>query len=106
MEGMREVLLNYSGRLIGDILHVKGSKEGKEEFNGEYKVYATIETNYTKITIDWPQEGILPTEYLDTYGFNNKYPVDVEYIEEDDILKLSGEYFEAPYIVTLKLPRR
>lgn len=61
---LRELLLNYDNeRILGDKVHVNGRKNGKVVFNGYYQIFGTIETNYSRLTISWPEDGVLPGEY-------------------------------------------
>jgi hypothetical protein len=107
-KSLREILLNYDGNwILGDKVHVKGRKNGKVVFNGYYKINGTIETNYSRLSIDWPEIGVLPVEYQDHYGSSsNKYPVEIEYFEEEDIVHLSGKYQGDPYKIVVQLPEK
>lgn len=107
-QGLQDMLRNYSTRqILGDKVHVKGRKDGEVVLNGYFKIYATIETNYSRISIDWPENGVLPAEYQEHYGaFENKYPVDFEYFEDDDIIHLSGKYGVSEYKVVIQLPEK
>lgn len=109
-KNLREILLNYRDqRILGDKVHVRGRKNGKVVFDGYYKIYGTIDTNFSSLTIDWPEDGILPRQYQDYYGFPNRFPVKFEYFEEDDIVHLSGIYKndnDAPYKVVVQLPEK
>jgi hypothetical protein len=107
-KNLREILLNYrSERILGDEVHVNGEKNGKVVFDGYCKIYGTIETNYSRLSINWPEDGVLPGEYQEHYPKNsNRYPVDIKYFEEVDVVYLCGEYFGAPYKIVIKLPEK
>lgn len=105
---LREMLFNYHNeRILGDKVHVKGRKDGNVVFNDYYQIFATIESNYSRLTIDWPKNGVLPGEYQEHYTANsNRYPVEIEYFEKDDIVHLSGEYQGESYKVVIQLPEK
>ncbi|NLY46753.1 MAG: hypothetical protein GX053_12330 [Tissierella sp.] len=107
-KGLREILLNYSeGRILGEKAHVKGKKNGQVVFNDYYQIYATIEANYSRLTINWPEDGVLPAEYQEHYPKNsNRYPVDIKYFEEEDIVHLAGNYFGDSYLIVVQLPEK
>jgi len=108
LNSLREVVINYGNDpLLGDKVHVIARKGGKVVFNDYFKIYASIETNYSRLYIDWPQAGVLPMEYQDHYGSSmNKYPVNIEYFEEEDIVHLSGKYIGASYKIVVQLPEK
>lgn len=107
-DSLRDIVINYrADSLLGDEVHVVGKKNGKVVFDGIYKVYASVETNYSKIAVMWPSDGILPGEFQDHYGSTaNRYPVEIEYEEDEDTLALSGKYQGEPYEVFIKLPEK
>lgn len=103
-ESLRHVIINYRNEpLSGDKVHVVGRKNGKIVFDGYYQIYGSIETNYSRLAILWPEDGILPAEYQDHYG-SSRYPVEIKYFEEEDKVHLSGKYFNKPYEVVVQLP--
>lgn len=105
---LREILINYRTEpLSGDKVHITARKRGKIVFNGYYQIYGSIETNYSRLTVIWPEDGVVPAEYRDYYGLsNNMYPVDIEYFVEDDIVHFSGDYFGSPYRIVIQLPEK
>ncbi|CAH2462779.1 MULTISPECIES: hypothetical protein [Bacillus cereus group] len=106
-KNLREILLHYRNQqLLGDKVHVIARKNGEVVFNGYYKINCTIETNYSRLTIDWPKDYVVPAEYRDYYGMSSMYPVDIEYFEKDDIVHLSGKYLEDSYKVVVQLPEK
>ncbi|MGE7121788.1 hypothetical protein ACQKIC_16350 [Peribacillus sp. NPDC046944] len=107
-KNLREILLNYRHRnILGVEVHVMGEKKGKVVFDGNYKIYSTIETNYSRLTIDWPITGVLPGEYQEHYTEgSNKYPVDIKYFEEEDKVHLSGKYSGDSYKIVVHLPEK
>lgn len=105
---LQRMLKNYSSRqILGEEVLVKGQKNGEIVFNGHYKIIATIETNYSRIYIEWPEDGVLPAEYQEHYGaFNNKYPVDIKYFKDNDTIHLAGDYRGSLYLVDIQLPEK
>ncbi|WP_342550964.1 hypothetical protein MKX57_09445 [Lysinibacillus sp. FSL M8-0216] len=105
-DSLMDVLQNYNEqRISGDIVHIEGIKNGKVVFEGNYQIYGSIETNYSRLFIYWPKDGVLPAEYQDHYGIGyNRYPVDFEYFEQEDKLYLSGKYHDEPYEIVIQLP--
>lgn len=106
-KNLREILLHYRNQqILGETVHVIAIKNGEEVFNGYYKIIGTIETNYSRLAIDWPGNRVVPGEYRDYYGMSSMYPVDIEYFEEDDLVHLSGKYGEDPYKIIVHLPEK
>ncbi|PGA51085.1 hypothetical protein COL86_27870 [Bacillus toyonensis] len=106
-KNLREILLYYRNEaLLGNEVHVIAIKNGEEVFNGFYKIYGFIETNFSKLSIMWPEDSVVPGEYRDYYGMSSMYPVDIEYFEEDDLVHLSGKYRENPYKIIVHLPEK
>lgn len=108
LDSLRWVVMNYrKDPLIGDKVHVKARKNGVVVFNDYYQIYASVETNYSRLFVDWPQDGVVPAEYRDHYGSTkNKFPVEIEYFEEEDILHLSGDFHGEPYKIVIQLPEK
>lgn len=108
LNSLRTVVVNCRNNpLAGDKVHVKARKNGDVVFNGYYQIYATVETNYSRLYIDWPEDGVVPAEYQDHYGSSeNKFPVEIEYFEEEDIIHLSGKYHGESYTIVVQLPEK
>ncbi len=106
-KNLREILLHYRNQwILGEEVHVIARKNGEVVFDGDYIINSTIETNYSRLTIDWPKDYVVPGEYRDYYGMSSMYPVDIEYFEEDDLVHLSGKYGEDPYKIIVHLPEK
>jgi len=105
---LKWVVINYQNDpLVGDKVHVTARKNGNVVFNDYYQIYASVETNYSRLFINWPQDGVVPAEYQDHYGSpRNKFPVEIEYFEEEDIIHLSGKYHGDSYKIVVQLPEK
>ncbi|OAB40983.1 hypothetical protein PMSD_00380 [Paenibacillus macquariensis subsp. defensor] len=102
MTVLHEVIMNYRAEpIINEELFITARKKGKLVHYGDFKVIMTVETNYSRIMIDWP-EGKLPLEYRDD-GFFQVY---FTYNEEEDILEINGEFRGEVFDIIVKLPTK
>lgn len=102
---LQKMICNYKHeQIINEKLHIVARIDGKALFNGYYSVIATIETNYSRIAIDWPEIGKIPGEFQERYRTESIYPVKFDYFDEEDIIHLSGDYYGKKYLVKIQLP--
>ncbi|GEM01356.1 hypothetical protein SAMN05421839_10969 [Halolactibacillus halophilus] len=102
---LQEVLMEYPNQqqFLNRKVHVKGTKNGEIVFNDYCQVTGTIEPNYSRLTITWPFDNILPVNYRDYYS--PKKLVEFKYFEKEDKVQMSGDY-NGSYIVEVQLPSR
>ncbi|OPH47601.1 hypothetical protein BC351_10440 [Paenibacillus ferrarius] len=105
-DDLRQVVINYRDEpLSGDKVHVIARVNGKETINNYYQVYASVETNYSRIYFVWDEDGVIPAEFQEHYpNSSNRYPVSFSYFENEDILHLEGNYFGKSYKLVVQLP--
>lgn len=105
-DDLRRVVINYKDEpLAGDKVHVIARVGGKEEINDYIQLYASVETNYSRICFIWKNDGVVPAEYQEHYpNSDNMFPVIFTYFEDDDVLHMEGSYFGKSYKLVVQLP--
>lgn len=99
MHAFQKSAINYrSNPIINEVLTCKGKTNEIIE-DGRYKVTLHIDTNYTLLTIDWPNGSLLPNYLRSNWKFNANYN------EAFDHLMVAGTKPDGtPYEIFIQLP--
>lgn len=105
-DDLRRVIINYRDEaLSGDKVHVIARVDGKEIINNYMRVFASVESNYSRIYIEWETDRIVSAEYQEHYpNSSNKYPVIFTYFKDDDMLHMEGKYDNKSDKIVVQLP--